>query len=538
MPQGEIARQLKASFQKFYLAIYPYIRWEKLGFSLRDGKPDPNWKPNVINLDIQHTVFKALLREAETTPQAGTYKIRKKSFNIMLFDTGKIIFYASDLPENVARAFLYWLTTPPPVGVGLTRVQALYLMSVLELFSLEGESPVIGDPYDILPNARIGVTEFDPVPYFGPATIEHFVDKSKYKKEIGTRGSPREATDFQEMIAKPDRVEGWIRRIPPAIVGLGEKVNELIRTYNQNMQLTIQMNEVHSDNERHLKRHLRTLGKDLGQHILFHQESLEEQKTTNKLLGESNDLHREQIDATREGAEETKRKVEQSSGETQEILREMMELQENYALRLQIYGEGLLQGQWEIKQQNKQHDLQEQIRWTTMLQEVRDLKQKIEGLHKGLVFKAKSFLQRWQELIDQLEKIHLEIDGLYQIRDGMRQIYAKILAILEQIPELTAAQLAAIFNVKPNKMHYWLTRLGSGTEKIKGMRFLDREKKTPIHDQEKTIPQSEIPDYHAKQQRIWKVFHYFLNKFRNYTINNKKFKQDVNGGEIVGSKRI
>lgn len=288
MPQGEIARQLTASFQKFWMTIIQYIRWERLGFVLKDGKPASDWKLTYINIPIEHSVFKALLREAEATTQAGTYKIIKKSFKIMLYDTGKIAFYPSDLPENSARAFLYWLITPPPTGMGLTRVQALYLMSILELFSLEGESPVIGDPYGILPDARIGVTEFDPVPYFGPATIEHFADKSKYKKEIGTRGAPREATDVQEMFAKPVRVEGWIRRIPSAIVGLGEKVNELIRTYNQYMQLAIPMNEVHSDNERHLKRSLRTLGKDLGVHVLLHQESLAEQKKNNKLQRKSN----------------------------------------------------------------------------------------------------------------------------------------------------------------------------------------------------------------------------------------------------------
>jgi hypothetical protein len=302
-------------------------------------------------------------------------------------------------------------------------------------------------------------------------------------------------------------------------------VNQLRADFNDHSaQVAIAVEDTQHEVRRYGK-FIKTLNKDTTEILKRLPTDLsEKEETRTQLLQEQVEIQKKQLEAQRETTDKTSAGLEDIRGEIRygnqeqaEFLRRMMAQHDQYALNLQIYGEGSLQQGREIKQKVDQIDLHMQIYCEGLLQQGREIKQNVDLYHKGIIFQTEFFARRVLELRRQLEQIHMEVQGIYRIREEMRETYSKILAILDQVPQLTAAQLAALFNVKPNKMHYWLKRL-------RFMHLVDRDQKDPDINQEKAIQSPELSDSHAKLGQIRKIFHYFLSKLRNQH-NNTKNKQ-------------
>ncbi len=511
-------------------------------------------------IDPNDPVYQAIQKISKLVAPAQ-YSIEWAEFTLMLYPTrGKAMFYSTaSFIMNGALAFIKFLTTganDSPPGANVSRQQALEFCKKLKMFYSEEETRILADANGLLPKERERLFEviFMPDDPLHRSLTDIVVDFSKGGEWVHEK-DPVIGGGLAEIIKDPLKVVGvlarvvlfcnslglsfnqlkvvmgeWFQKIETNQTGISQEQTRQARAQQQfNQDITIV-----EGNQAQIQEQLRTIENKIDS--LTQRPEFNPDPIVHKL-----DEVIQAINWTGTNQEERLGEIEQTliQNDNNAELRatehalDQSNQHEQQRLQTQIYGEGTLQGQREIKQKQDQTNLHLQIYCEGLLQHGREIKQSLERYHKGVIFQTEFFMRRVLELETQLKKIHTEIQGIYKIRDEMREIYAKIQAILEQIPNLTAAQLASIFKVKPNKMHYWLKRL-------RFMRLVDRDKAIEV-------PQLNLLDSHVtegqseksstKMGRIRKVFHYFLSKLQKYN-NNPKSRQNNNGGEKIGSGRI
>jgi len=486
----------------------------------KDAMPFFNKKGTIIGYRFKFPGFRK--GQAATSGQ----------FNLTVYPTTGSIIFTPKSPTKDAFAGLLWVMCQE---LNYTWPEALHLIVKLKLANVEIEAEVLSDPFNSLPIGSEVTNEYPPLDHTDAEKARHSVDESQNLKETTTKGNGKATPMQHEAMWRSANFAEFMREELDYVQGIGEQVSQLRADFNDHAAQVVLTVEDTKYDVRQVKKGFKTLNKDTTEILKRLPADLsEKEETRTKLAQEQLEIQKQQLEAQRETIDRTSAGLEEIRGEIRygtqehvEFLQRMMEQHDQYALNLQIYGEGLLQQGRETKQKVDQIDLHLQIYSEGLLQQGREIKQEVELYHKGVIFQTEFFMRRVLELERQLEQIHMEVQGIYRIREEMREIYAKILAILDQVPQLTAAQLAAIFNVKPNKMHYWLKRL-------RFMHLVDRDRKDPDMDQGK-----QLSDSHAQKgrirKRIRKVYHYFLSKLRNHG-NISKNEQGINGGEINDRK--
>jgi len=440
-PTGQdLLNWLKGPLKKFGIVISPHIRKEKFRF-------------RTIILDPADPAIFGITKAGVATddPAKSGYTVSWQAFTIQFFPTTRrLIFTPSFLKHEVVRQLGLFLTEPldaNPPGCGCTGDYAIQMFKKLVLWKEEDESEVEYDPLNTLPFGRIGVTHFDPVPHFGPATLDHFVDKSKNPKEFGVDGDYREANDYQEIIARPARVVGFLRGNASAIVDLGLKFNALNQNYST---YTVQLLQQHKDEQKRLDEIYRVLSlqdKDITA-LLKQSPDWDVNKVVEAIDRNFAGLQRVNtagFDGLKLGQQDIVNEIrfqtqerQVSDADNKELLKELTkEVNGIKTQQIKQHNQVL----FHLYQNKVDHKFQD-VKLDAISKQVNQLQITIDSLASALDLHHQAVITEIAKWKGEFQTIHEQVEEVrYKISDKMQGIYAAILLVLSQKPKATAKQL-------------------------------------------------------------------------------------------------
>ena len=507
---------MRVPFVKFGIDIDALIRWHRLDAENRGKMPldSPTYAKLAANMPP--------MQWYNGVPNKWQFK--DPTFTLQLTNSGKVHYwYKGGAPAVVASRLYTYLT----VTCGLTWEEFQALVASLQLMRLEAESLVSRNDQGVL-HAGIGAyIEYPPESVLGEANLVIKFDESpgKYILCWETGGESPEAADLQELAARPVAVEGNLRKIRNTQLEHGKVEQQLVSAVEGlRADLTLENAETRKVAQQPwaalgtLNRSFLRLEQGVAQvaDLVSQQDPSDvapDLTETNQLLTQVRDA----IYATATYNAATIDSIEQKL-DTHEANSELRDAED--AERHAHY---------DLQNQIRQEAMRDRVKYTErrVTREIKAATNEIvitgAALHaqvmirlaaainglKGVQLTVESLAARVGEIEAKLETLHHDVIGIpYKIRKNMKIIYAEILALFERIPELTAAQVASVLGVKPNKAHYYLARL-----KLFGL--LERAKKVPDTEPQGEIS-AEIPGrperMSAPKRFLRKCYHYFLNR--------------------------
>jgi len=474
--------------------------------------------------DPSGAIFQKLVAGAEVIDQRnGTIRQWRvwqvQEFKLILGNSGKVRYMPTGWGPRIAAALFHCLVEK----LGFTLVEFREFCSRLRLARVEIANQVTENSKGVLVPGKIATVIFEDLPTIPPATIVLKDDLSKGLMELETSGSAPEAEDVHLMVCNPAVAEGYIRQIRDrqqqdapvlkqiaeqgarAEVNQAQSENHVIREIQKTWHPLSIMNKGIMKTEEKVGQALitlQTIEKKLDEQP--DETATKQLTTTLKVVGsrivnavnklgnrfeEKLDEVHDHLEANNDEAE--LRNTEMSNDMAEQHLEEKVlitgvldQARQNNRdikqvdLHLQIYAEGILENQREIKRLLQGYHQGQVFQTAFVARRMQQLDDRLAGIADVMGTLAKSLSMTIPDLVKQVAETRDLIEHVRQQMGGNRihqdslNYLSLALILLGKFPALVVKRIAEHLGVKP-------TRVYGIVNKLEELGFITREKRIP-----------------------------------------------------------